>query len=62
MVTHSPPTSEIGGSNSGPYVGKLVVTDVRQFTEQNRDHLYILVSSAHKSSLCHMVGTVFKAV
>ena len=25
LVTHSPPTSEVGGSNPGPYVGKLVV-------------------------------------
>ena len=25
MVTHWPPTSEMGGSNPGPYVGKLVV-------------------------------------
>ena len=25
VVTHSPPTSEVGGSNTGPYVGKLVV-------------------------------------
>ena len=23
--SHSPPTSEVGGSNPGPYVGKLVV-------------------------------------
>ena len=25
VVTHSPPTSEVGGSNTGPYVGKLIV-------------------------------------
>ena len=25
VVTHSPPTSEVSGSNFGPYVGKLVV-------------------------------------
>ena len=25
VVTHSPPTSEVGGSNTRPYVGKLVV-------------------------------------
>ena len=25
MVTHSPPTSEVGSSNAGPYVKKLVV-------------------------------------
>ena len=26
VVTHSPPTSEVGGSNPEPYVGNLVVT------------------------------------
>ena len=26
VVTHLPPTSEVSGSNPGPYVGKLVVT------------------------------------
>ena len=26
VVTHSPPTSEVGGSNPGPYGGKMVVT------------------------------------
>ena len=25
VVTHSPPTPEVGSSNPGPYVGKLVV-------------------------------------
>ena len=25
VVTHSPPTSEVCGLNSGPYVGKLVI-------------------------------------
>ena len=25
LVTHSPPTSEVGGSNPGPFVLKLVV-------------------------------------
>ena len=25
VVTYLPPTSEVGGSNPGPYVGKLVV-------------------------------------
>ena len=25
VVTHLPPTSEVGGSNPRPYVGKLVV-------------------------------------
>ena len=27
VVTHSPPTSEVWGSNPEPYVGKLVVAD-----------------------------------
>ena len=26
VVTHSPPTSEVSGSNPEPYVGKLVVS------------------------------------
>ena len=26
VVTHSPPTSEVGSSNPGPYVGRLVVS------------------------------------
>ena len=26
MVTHSPPTAEVGGSNPVPYMGKLVVS------------------------------------
>ena len=25
VVTHSPPTSEVGGSNPKPYVGKMVI-------------------------------------
>ena len=34
VVTHSPPTSEVGGSNPGLYVGKLAVADGgQQFTE-----------------------------
>ena len=39
VVTHSPPTSEVGGSNPGPYVGKMVVAvaDGQQFTVQNLD-------------------------
>ena len=27
VVTHSPPTSEVGSSNPKPYVGKMVVSD-----------------------------------
>ena len=26
VVTHSPPISEVGGSNAEPYVGKMVVS------------------------------------
>ena len=45
VVRLSPPTSEAGGSNPGPYVGKLVVTcGWSLFTAQNLDQLYILVS------------------
>ena len=25
VVTHSPPTSDVGGANPGPHVGKLIV-------------------------------------
>ena len=49
VVTHLPPTSEVSGSNPRPYVGKLVVTDGRQFTVQNLDQVYVLVSSPHKT-------------
>ena len=51
MVTHSSPISEVGGSNPGPYVGKLV-TDGLQ--------LYVLVSSAHKTTHRDMTCTVLK--
>ena len=40
MVIHLPPTSEVGGLNPKPYVGKLVVAY----------QLYVLVSSAHKTT------------
>ena len=51
MVTHSPPTSEFGGSNPGSYVGKVgsCLPMVLQFAVQNLDQLYVLVSSAHKN-------------
>ena len=61
MVTHSPPTSEVGGSNPGPYVGKLVV-GYRWFTVQNSDQLYVLVSSAHKTTHHNMNCTVLKVM
>ena len=64
MVTHSPFTSEVSSSNPGPYVGKLVValTGGLQFTVQNLDQLYVLVSSAHKTTCHDMTCTVLKAM
>ena len=58
VVTHSPPTSEVGNSNPRPYVGKLVVTYGQQFTVQKLDQLYVLVSSAHKTTRRDMTCTV----
>ena len=51
VVTHLPPISEVSGSNPGSYVEKLVV---------NLDQLYVLVSSAHKTTLRNMTCTVLK--
>ena len=49
MVTLSPPTSEVGVRFTAlPQVGKLVVG--WQFTIQNLDELYVLVSSALKTT------------
>ena len=56
MVTHSPPTSEVGGSNTGPYVGKSAVTVL------NPDQLYLLVSFAHKTTHHDMTCIVLKAI
>ena len=50
MITHSLPTSEVSGSNPGPYVRKLVLTDGRQFTVMNLEQLFVLVCSAHNLS------------
>ena len=50
MATHSPPSSEVSGLNLGPYVGNLL-TDGWQFTVQNLDQLYVLVSPAPKNYL-----------
>ena len=53
-----------GSSNPGPYVGKLALayrqTDGWHFTVQNHDQLYLLVSSAHKTTRCDMTYTVVK--
>ena len=66
MVTHSPPTSEVGASNPRSHVGKigscLVVTDGRQFTVQKLYQLYVLVSSAHKTTCRDITFTVLKAM
>ena len=62
VVTHSPPISEVGGSNPRPYVGKLAAAyQWWQFTLQNFHQLYVVVSSAHKTSCCDMTHTVLEA-
>ena len=59
MVTHSPSTSEIG---SLMWKSWLLLTDGWQFTVQNLYQLYILVSSAHKTTHQDMTGTVLKTM
>ena len=61
VVTHSPPISEVGGSNPKLYVRRMVVSYGRQFTVQNLDQLYVPVSSAHKTTRHDMTYTVLKA-
>ena len=60
VVTHSPPTSEVGGSNPGLCVGKVVVAyqclQYRTFTNS-----YVLISSADKTTCHDMTYTVLKA-
>ena len=42
MVTHSPPTSEVGGSTLDPmWESWGFLTDGRQFTVQKLDQLYV---------------------
>ena len=62
MATLSPPTSEAGVQfPASPQVGKLVVIAVgRQFTVQNLDQLYVLVSSALPTTRRDMTCTVLK--
>ena len=61
VVIHSPPTSEVGSSNPGPYVDKLVVAyHGQKFTVQNLDQLYVLVSSAQKLTYRNISSTVLK--
>ena len=59
VVTPSPPTSEARVRfPARPQVGKLVVAC--QFTVQNPDELYVLVSSALPTTCCDMTCTVLK--
>ena len=60
VVTLLPPTSKAGVRYpTRPQVGKLVVG--RQFTVQNLDQLYVLVSSALPTTHRDMTCTVLKA-
>ena len=62
VVTHSSPTSEVSSSNPGSYVENLVIAfQGLQFTVQNLDQLYVLVSSAHKTTSRDMTYTMVKA-
>ena len=60
MVIHSPPTSEVGGSNPGPYLRKLVFA-CRWSSVQYPEQLYVLVSSAHKTTYHNMTCIVLEA-
>ena len=62
MVILLPPTSEAGVRfPAWPQVGKLVVLAVgRQFTVQNPNELYVLVSSALPTTSRDMTCTVLK--
>ena len=61
MVTLSPSTSEAGVHvPARPQGGKLVAVG-QQFTVQNLDQLYVLVSSALPTTRCDMTCTVLKA-
>ena len=64
MVIHSTPTSEVSGSNPKPYVGKMdsFLLMAGQFTVQNLDQLYILVSSTYKTTHRNMIYTVLKVM
>ena len=61
VVTHLPPTSEVGGSNPGLYMGKLIVSyRWSAVYRQNLDQLDVLISSAHKTTHRDMTCTVLK--
>ena len=63
VVTHSPPTSEVCDSNPGPYVASWwLLTNGRHFTVQNLDQLYVLVSTALKTTHRDMTCTVPKVM
>ena len=59
VVTHSPLTSEINSSNRRPPVEKLVVS--HRWSAVYLDQLYVLVTSAHKTTRHDMTCTVWKA-
>ena len=63
VLTNSPPTSEVGGSNPEP-CGKdgSFISNDQQFKVQNLHQLCVLVSSAHKATHRHMTQTVLKAM
>ena len=56
MVTHSPSTSEVGSSNPGTRCGK-----VGSCLLMVGSLLYVLVSSAHKTTLRDITYTVLDA-
>ena len=61
MVKHSPPTSEVSGSNPDPMWERWwFLTDGQHFSVQNFDRLYVLISSAHEFTRCDMTYTVLK--
>ena len=63
MVAHWSPTTEVSGSNQDlMWESWLLLTDGRQFTVQNLDQMYVLVSSAHKTTCHDMTCTVLKAM
>ena len=62
VVTHSPHTFEVGSSNPDlMWESWSLLTDDWQFTVQNLDQLYVLVSSAHKTTHHDMSCIVLKA-
>ena len=59
VVTHLPPTSGLAVQTLEHYVGK-ILTNGRQFTVQNLDQLYVLVSSVYKTIRRNMTYTLLK--